>query len=137
MRKQLSLDDLSVKAAKSTKTANTASAISAGVMATSSVFSIISDISDRKQRALFENNFNSLTADQKKKLEERVASVNSADAKLGIIANTLTQLSVARITSQAGLVSEEEKKKRNQMIVIGGVMIATGLIITIIIIKKL
>lgn len=134
MQKELLVTDLSANAAKGANIANIASA---GVGIGSSVFSVISDISDRKQRALFEANFKSLSAEQQKKIEQQVASVNSQDAKLSILANALTQLGIARITTQAGIITEEEKKKRNQMILIGGGMIAIGLIITVIIIKKL
>lgn len=129
--------DLSADASSVSKGANIANIASMGVGVGASVFSIISNIQDNKQRALFEANFRALSSDQQKKLEQQVASVNSQDAKLAIIANTLTQLSIARITSQAGVLSLEEKKKRDQMILIGGIMIATGLIITLIIIKKL
>ena len=137
MPKHLNINDLSADASSVSRGANIANIASMGVGVGSSVFSVISNIQDNKQRALFEANFKSLSADQQKKLEQRVASVNSLDAKLAIIANTLTQLSVARISSQAGILSLEEKKKRNQMILIGGGLIAVGLIITVIIIKKL
>lgn len=137
MPKHLTITDLSADASSVSRGANIANIASMGVGVGASVFSVISNIQDNKQRALFEANFKSLSADQQRKLEQQVASVNSQDAKLAIIANTLTQLSVARITSQAGVLSLEEKKKRDQMIVIGGIMIATGLIITLIIIKKL
>ena len=137
MPKHLKIMDLSADASSVSKGANIANIASMGVGVGASVFSIISNIQDNKQRALFEANFRALSSDQQKKLEQQVASVNSQDAKLAIIANTLTQLSIARITSQAGVLSLEEKKKRDQMIVIGGIMIATGLIITLIIIKKL
>lgn len=137
MPKHLNINDLSADASSVSRGANIANIASMGVGVGSSVFSVISNIQDNKQRALFEANFKSLSADQQKKLEQRVASVNSMDAKLAILANALTQLSIARITTQAGLITDEEKKKRNQMILIGGGLIAVGLIITVIIIKKL
>jgi hypothetical protein len=137
MQKQLHINDLSADASSVSKGANVANIASAGANVGIGVFSVISDISDKKQRALFEANFRSLSAEQQKKIELQVASVNSQDAKLSILANALTQLGIARISTQAGLITEGEKKKRNQMILIGGGMIAIGLIITVIIIKKL
>jgi hypothetical protein len=52
------------------------------------------------------------------------------------VANAMTQLGVARITSQAGVITEQERKKRNELILVGGFVIATGLIITYLVVKK-
>jgi hypothetical protein len=128
------ISDLSADASKAS---NIAGIAAMGVGVGSSVFSVISNIQDSKQRALFDANFRALSADQQKKIDQQVAAASSQSEKLRILANTLTQLSISRITTQAGLITEEERNKRNQMIVIGALMITTGLIITYIIIKKL
>jgi hypothetical protein len=136
MKRILEVGDLSADASQIAKASGVANIVSAGVGVGSSVFSVISNIQDNKQRALFESNFRSLSSDQQKKIDQQVSSARTQSEKLSIIANSLTQLGVARINTQATLVSEEEKKKRNEMILIGGVMIATALLITIVIIKK-
>ncbi len=132
----LTLSNLSADASQLSKGANIANIVSAGVGVGSSVFSVISNIQDSKQRALFESNFRSLSADQQRKIDQQVAAATSESAKLNILANAMTQLGVARITSQAGIITEEERKKRNELILIGGFVIATGLIITYLVIKK-
>jgi hypothetical protein len=130
MPNHLTLTDLSANAA------NIANIASAGIGVGSSVFSVIANIQDSKQRALFEANFKSLSADQQRKIDQQVSAATSQTAKLNILANSLTQLGVARITAQANIITEEERKKRNELILIGGFVIATGLIITYIVIKK-
>jgi hypothetical protein len=77
-----------------------------------------------------------LSADQQKKIDQQVAAATSESAKLNILANAMTQLGVARITSQAGVITEQERKKRNELILVGGFVIATGLIITYLVVKK-
>jgi hypothetical protein len=124
MPNHLTLTDLSANAA------NIANIASAGIGVGSSVFSVIANIQDSKQRALFEANFKSLSADQQRKIDQQVSAATSQTAKLNILANSLTQLGVARITAQANIITEEERKKRNELILIGGFVIATGLIIT-------
>jgi len=136
MKRILEVGDLSADASQIAKASGVANIVSAGVGVGSSVFSVISNIQDNKQRALFESNFRSLSSEQQKKIDQQVLKARTQSEKLSIIANSLTQLGVARINTQATLVSEEEKKKRNEMILIGGVMIATALLITIVIIKK-
>ena len=130
MPNHLTLTDLSANAA------NIANIASAGIGVGSSVFSVIANIQDSKQRALFEANFKSLSADQQRKIDQQISAATSQTAKLNILANSLTQLGVARITAQANIITEEERKKRNELILIGGFVIATGLIITYIVIKK-
>lgn len=137
MKKVLEITDLSADATKFTQATNVANIGASVASVGSSVFSLISNIQDSKQRALFDANFRALSSDQQKKIEQDVLKSNSQTDRLKILANALTQLSISRISTQAGLIGEEEKKKRNQMIVIGGIMIASALFITIIIIKKL
>jgi hypothetical protein len=137
MQKAMELSDLSANGTKLAQGANVANIVSAGANIAGSVFGVISNISDTKQRALFEANYRALSDEQQKKIDQQVASASSQTERLKILANSLTQLSIARISNQAGLLSQDEKKKRNQMLLVGGIMIATGLIITYIIIKKL
>jgi hypothetical protein len=137
MRKIIEVGHLSADASQIAKAGGIANIVSAGVSVGSSVFSVISNIQDNKQRALFDANFRALSSEQQKKIDQQVSRAKSESDRLSILANALTQISVARISTQATLVSEEEKKKRNDMILIGGVMIATALLITIVIIKKL
>lgn len=136
MVNQLTLNDLSADASQLTKGANIANIVSSGAAVGGSVFSVIANIQDSKQRALFESNFRSLSADQQRKIDQQVAAATSETAKLNILANAMTQLGVARITSQAGVITEQERKKRNELILVGGFVIATGLIITYLVVKK-
>jgi hypothetical protein len=136
MYHQLNISDLSADASQVARGTNIANIASSAANVGIGVFSVISNIQDSKQRALFEANFRSLSAEQQRKIDQQVSGASSESAKLNILANSLTQLGVARITSQANIITEEERKKRNELILIGGFVIATGLIITYIVIKK-
>ena len=97
----------------------------------------ISGVQDARQRALYEKNLDSLTADQQKALNTALLSANTESERMKLIVETLTNLQSKRIDLLTAKIGEEEKKKRTNLIISASIIgvIAIG-IIAIIAIKK-
>ena len=121
---------------KSAKTANIASAVSAGGDVASTAINLIAGISDQRKRALFQQNFSALTADQQKKLNELVLDANSETERLTILSNALSASNIQRINNLASMYAENERKKRNQKLLIIGGFVLFGIAAIAIIYKK-
>lgn len=121
---------------KSAKTANIASAVSAGGDIASTAINLIAGISDQRKRALFQQNFSALTADQQKKLNELVLDANSETERLTILSNALSASNIQRINNLASMYAENERKKRNQKLLIIGGFFLFGIAAIAIIYKK-
>jgi hypothetical protein len=97
----------------------------------------ISGVQDAKQRALYEKNLDSLTADQQKALNIALLSANTESERMKLIVETLTNLQSKRIDLLTAKIGEDEKKKRTNLIISASIIgvIAIG-IIAIIAVKK-
>ena len=97
----------------------------------------ISGVQDARQRALYEKNLNSLTADQQKALNTALLSANTESERMKLIVETLTNLQSKRIDLLSKKIGEDEKKKRSNLIISASIIgvIAIG-IIAVIAIKK-
>jgi hypothetical protein len=97
----------------------------------------ISGVQDAKQRALYEKNLDSLTADQQKALNTALLSANTESERMKLIVETLTNLQSKRIDLLTAKIGEDEKKKRTNLIISASIIgvIAIG-IIAVIAIKK-
>jgi hypothetical protein len=97
----------------------------------------IAGVQDAKQRALYERNLDSLTADQQKALNIALLSANTETERMKLITETLSNLQSKRIDLLTAKIGEDEKKKRANLIISASIIgvIAIG-IIAIIAIKK-
>jgi hypothetical protein len=97
----------------------------------------IAGVQDAKQRALYERNLDSLTADQQKALNIALLSANTETERMKLITETLSNLQSKRIDLLTAKIGENEKKKRANLIISASIIgvIAIG-IIAIIAIKK-
>ena len=97
----------------------------------------ISGVQDARQRALYEKNLDSLTADQQKALNTALLSANTESERMKLIVDTLTNLQSKRIDLLSKKIGEDEKKKRSNLIISASIIgvIAIG-IIAVIAIKK-
>jgi len=111
--------------------------IAAAGAVTGLAITTISGVQDARQRALYEKNLDSLTADQQKALNIALLSANTESERMKLIVETLTNLQSKRIDLLTAKIGEEEKKKRTNLIISASIIgvIAIG-IIAIIAIKK-
>jgi hypothetical protein len=105
-------------------------AIAAGVSAATGVASAISGVADASKRRLYEQNFQMLSADEKKKLDGMLLAARSEEARQQILASTLGTIGSARVSALATVQAEKEKTKKTLLVVgiVAAVIILGGVV---------
>lgn len=105
-------------------------AVLGAVSAVSGVVSSISGVVDADKRRLYEQNFQLLSAEEKKRLNTILLAEKSEESRQQILANTLGTIGSARVNALAVVQAEKEKTKKTLLVVgiIAAVIVIGGLV---------
>ena len=105
----------------------------AAISAAASVGGTVAGVSGDAKKRMYEKNYATLNADEKKELEKKLIGAKSEEARQVILANTLGNISAARVQGLAEVQKEREKTKK-YLIITGGIIV--GAILIVLIIKR-
>jgi len=105
--------------------------VAAAIGAAGSVGGAVAGASGQAKQRLYQQNFDLLSLEDKKKLESALQGAKSEEARQKILADTLGTIGGARVDALGKLQQEKEKTKKTLLVVgiAGGVLLILTLIL--------